>query len=1054
MRRRDFPQVKRLKTADAFLAHLDDARRRAALRRPARRRRARPRRSRSPDARAPNRFAILPMEGWDGTDDGRPTDLVRRRWARFGTSGAGLVWGGEAFAVRPDGRANPHQLCLGPVVGRRPGRAPRASSTRAGDRPPAHPQRPLVRRARGPARDRPAARRRAAPGRCSPPPSSTRSPTTTSPPPALARDAGLRLRRREGVPRLPPPRAARPATGDARAERAGHAAHRSSSGSAAEGIPRRRAPLRLRPAAAPRRARRRRRAGGAGALGLRRRRSRSLDLLGVDLLCVTAGSPYYCPHAQRPAYFPPSDGYAPPEDPLVGVARLLDARRRHRRRPPARHRGRHRLLLPPGVAAARGLGVVRDGRRRPRRHRPHGAELPRPPRRRARRPAARPAPPVPHLQRLHHRAAQRPRVRLLSPRPDSTRSTPTGAARSSKPKRARPCAEHDVDAASAVVGLGIGQMHVWSWRRMKDRFAVVAVVRPRRGPRPTDAAERTGADVVTFDEAHRARRRRHRRPLHAAVAPPRADHRRARPPASTSCARSRSSPRCATVDALAEAEAASAGRLMPIFQYRFGNGLQKVKALVDAGVAGPAYTSSVEVAWRRRADYYAVPWRGRWATELGGVLLSQAVHAIDMLTYIAGPPAGSSPASTTRVNDIEVEDCAAVSLELADGSLATITATLGSTQEITRHRFHFADLSAESGTSRLRVARPTRGTSTPDDDDAAAAIAEVLDGWEPRRRGLVGPVRALRRLARRTAPIRPSPSPTPARRSSSSPRCTTRPAAASTSRCPSPPTTPLRGWLPMTDRWTYNARPPQAAQRPPAADAVGRRRSPATRPTTTRGTTGSGSRSSSSTSENFWEEYDAYGVLRHVDDDDRPLDPARPRDRRHRRRAHAHPRRPRRDDAYAIDWDITLDAAGRRRARPHRVHDLGRLRRPGPAGPRRLDRHPPAARATAPSTSGCSASTATGSTSAARSRAARPACSSSHHPDNHRHPVPWYGSTRPPPTATRAGPTSSTPRSSGTTPLDVAGRRRRCRSASGSSCTTACGTPTGAPREWERCTDG
>src|SRR5687767_13401110 len=54
------------------------------------------------------------MEGWDATADGRPTDLVRRRWQRFGRSGAGLVWGGEAFAVRPEGRANPHQLCLGP----------------------------------------------------------------------------------------------------------------------------------------------------------------------------------------------------------------------------------------------------------------------------------------------------------------------------------------------------------------------------------------------------------------------------------------------------------------------------------------------------------------------------------------------------------------------------------------------------------------------------------------------------------------------------------------------------------------------------------------------------------------------------------------------------------------------------------------------------------------------------------------------------------------------------------------------------------------------------
>jgi 2,4-dienoyl-CoA reductase-like NADH-dependent reductase (Old Yellow Enzyme family) len=50
-----------------------------------------------------------------------------------------------------------------------------------------------------------------------------------------------------------------------------------------------------------------------------------IDLLGVDLVCVTAGSPYYSPHVQRPAYFPPSDGYQPPEDPIVGVARLVNA---------------------------------------------------------------------------------------------------------------------------------------------------------------------------------------------------------------------------------------------------------------------------------------------------------------------------------------------------------------------------------------------------------------------------------------------------------------------------------------------------------------------------------------------------------------------------------------------------------------------------------------------------------------------------------------------------------------------------------------------------------
>lgn len=59
-----------------------------------------------------NRFCILPMEGWDGTKDGKPTALTKRRWKNFGLSGAKLIWGGEAVAVRHDGRANPNQLLM------------------------------------------------------------------------------------------------------------------------------------------------------------------------------------------------------------------------------------------------------------------------------------------------------------------------------------------------------------------------------------------------------------------------------------------------------------------------------------------------------------------------------------------------------------------------------------------------------------------------------------------------------------------------------------------------------------------------------------------------------------------------------------------------------------------------------------------------------------------------------------------------------------------------------------------------------------------------------
>lgn len=59
-----------------------------------------------------NRIAIQPMEGWDGTTTGGASPAMTRRWQRFGESGAKLIWGGEAMAVRPDGRANPNQLIL------------------------------------------------------------------------------------------------------------------------------------------------------------------------------------------------------------------------------------------------------------------------------------------------------------------------------------------------------------------------------------------------------------------------------------------------------------------------------------------------------------------------------------------------------------------------------------------------------------------------------------------------------------------------------------------------------------------------------------------------------------------------------------------------------------------------------------------------------------------------------------------------------------------------------------------------------------------------------
>ncbi|MBZ5544643.1 MAG: NADH:flavin oxidoreductase, partial [Acidobacteriia bacterium] len=68
----------------------------------------------SGDIKIGNRIAIHPMEGWDGTADGNPSESTLRRWERFGQSGAKLIWGGEAVAVCHEGRANPNQLVIAP----------------------------------------------------------------------------------------------------------------------------------------------------------------------------------------------------------------------------------------------------------------------------------------------------------------------------------------------------------------------------------------------------------------------------------------------------------------------------------------------------------------------------------------------------------------------------------------------------------------------------------------------------------------------------------------------------------------------------------------------------------------------------------------------------------------------------------------------------------------------------------------------------------------------------------------------------------------------------
>ncbi len=304
-----------------------------------------------------NRFCILPMEGWDAEGDGRPSDLVRRRWLNFAAGGAGLLWGCEAAAVVAEAKANPQQLVINKEtangIAQLLGEVRETHETHCGG--------PLVAglqlthsgrwsRPNGSFEPRTMYSHAELDNRVSSGPTSvlsdealTQLVDTFVDRAILASDCGfdfidfkhchgylthemLSAYHRDGPfggsfdnrtrftrqvlerinqrkPELEV--GVRLSVYDLLPFKPGE----NGTGVAVPGEPR----------------------FGADNTGLQvdlREPFRFIELLrslGVKMLCVTAGSPYYNPHIQRPALYPPSDGYQPPEDPLAGVARMLTA---------------------------------------------------------------------------------------------------------------------------------------------------------------------------------------------------------------------------------------------------------------------------------------------------------------------------------------------------------------------------------------------------------------------------------------------------------------------------------------------------------------------------------------------------------------------------------------------------------------------------------------------------------------------------------------------------------------------------------------------------------
>lgn len=134
----------------------------------------------------------------------------------------------------------------------------------------------------------------------------------------------------------------------------------------------------------------------------------------------------------------------------------------------------------------------------------------------------------------------------------------------------------------------------------------------------------------------------------------------------------------ADCDAMLAAAKKSGVTLGVISQRRFFEPVARMKQAIDAGKIGtPALGVFIQYSWRDAAYYKSDPWRGKWDTEGGGVLVNQSPHQLDILLWLMGPAAEVS-GHWANVNHpgVEVDDTAVATIKFKNGGLGTITTSV------------------------------------------------------------------------------------------------------------------------------------------------------------------------------------------------------------------------------------------------------------------------------------------------------------------------------------------------------------------------------------------
>jgi predicted dehydrogenase len=157
-------------------------------------------------------------------------------------------------------------------------------------------------------------------------------------------------------------------------------------------------------------------------------------------------------------------------------------------------------------------------------------------------------------------------------------------------------------------------------------------------------------------------------------------------------------PLCASLaklNRIVEAERRTGRYTACVFQQRFASSTAHLRRLAAEGLLGRALVASCQTLWYRDANYYAIPWRGKWATELGGPTMGLGIHAMDHLLHILGDWSEIRAQAGTLDRDIEVEDLSMALIRFANGAMASVINSALSPRQETSIRIDYQRATVE-----------------------------------------------------------------------------------------------------------------------------------------------------------------------------------------------------------------------------------------------------------------------------------------------------------------------------------------------------------------------